>query len=249
MLFFLHLLFIFITNNLFVRCDDNHQLAVEGKNDEKKSLMFYIRKCGFQNKEKCNEFITSIKKMTGDLEYEYNGDENLCMILRKFYGNERYINWEKVKDHIKKGATIKEIHEICEPPNMPETDYHQPLVFKVPFTWKHEKIFEDDEMKTFIHLQLENELHFTGYSELLNRRRRERLSYIRQISYRLEEKQIPLPIEQNEVHWIFETQCTYHKNPEDLKPGIVSSCFLRERAERSKKAEDAQKAASNKKRR
>lgn len=151
MLSFLHLLFIFITNDLFVKCSENHKLIIQGTNNKEKQLIFYLYKCTFQNKERCNEFITSAKKLTGDLEYEYNGDDNLCMILRELYADEKHINWEDVKSHIKKGATSKKIAEMCAPlgtsgKNRDDDNRN----FEVPLVWKHGKIGSREEIKQFL---------------------------------------------------------------------------------------------------
>lgn len=138
MLSFLRFLFVLIICNQFIRCRDDHMLVIKGTKNKEKQFKFFLKKCALRNKEECNKFIISLKKMTGDLKQEYNSDENLCLMYRESYANEKDINWGDVKacinKHVTSGKMDKKTPTILKTPK--EIRKKEPL-FEIPLEWKH----------------------------------------------------------------------------------------------------------------
>lgn len=139
MLFSLYVSLIFITTIMLIRCsDDEHAFIIRGAG---KSPRIYIKKCTLTNKERCNEFIAIVHRITGNLEYTRDDSTNLCLEYRKQHSGEEGVDWKKLRHYISNGATKEQIASIYTPQKVLGALDGQELFLYVPtIKWKHKNL-------------------------------------------------------------------------------------------------------------
>lgn len=198
--------------NLFIRCGENHICFIKGTADKEKQLKFFLKKCDLRNKEECNKFITSLKKLTGNLKLEYNSDENLCLMYRELYANEKDINWGDVKSLIKKGATPEEIDNIYPCLGMHEKLPAVKAFFEVAFESKHGKVNNKKEIELLMQTESMLPFDFYDFSDTFHSDRKDDVSSTEEtINLCLKQKETS-SIDLRGLKWLF---CYQKKNPKN----------------------------------